>query len=80
MVYMNGSGMAARAASITNRPTCGGVKKAGLSPRVGYTLSSNISKWRMNNTQWTNGHAPKCVVDHTTRTGRVGYTAIHVPI
>ena len=41
MVYYSGSKMARNAASITNRPTCGGVKKAGTAPRVGWYLSSN---------------------------------------
>ena len=42
MVYMSGSKMARNAASITNRPTCGGTaKKAGLAPRVGWFLSNN---------------------------------------
>ena len=80
MVYNSGSGMAARAASITNRPTCGGVKKAGLSPRTGYVLTSNINKLRMHNTQWVNGLAPRCIVDNTIRTQKYGYRAIHRPI
>lgn len=41
MVYYSGSRAARNAASITNRPTCGGNKKAGTAPRVGWYLSSN---------------------------------------
>jgi len=41
MVYMSGSKSARNAASITNRPTCGGMKKAGIAPRVGWYLSNN---------------------------------------
>jgi hypothetical protein len=41
MVYMSGSRNARYAASIINRPTCGGNKKAGTAPRVGWYLSSN---------------------------------------
>ena len=41
MVYMSGSKMARNAASITNLPTCGGPKKSGTAPRVGFFLSNN---------------------------------------
>jgi hypothetical protein len=42
MVYMSGSRNARNAASIVNRTNvCGGNKKAGLAPRVGWFLSSN---------------------------------------
>ena len=41
MVYMSGSKMARNAASLVNRPTCGGNKKAGTAPRVGWFLSNN---------------------------------------
>ena len=40
MVLMNAGRNARNAASITNRPTCGGDKKAGLGPSVGWFLSS----------------------------------------
>lgn len=80
MVYMSGTGRAARASSITNRPTCGGVKKAGLSPRTGYVLTSNINKLRMHNTQWVNGMPPSCVVLNNHPTQRIGYRAVHTPI
>ena len=41
MVLMNGSRMARNTASIVNRPTCGGIKKAGLAPSIGWFMSSN---------------------------------------
>ena len=41
MVYLSGSKMSRNAASITNRPTCGGNKKAGTAPRVGWYLTNN---------------------------------------
>ena len=41
MVYMSGSKMARNTASLINRPTCGGNKKAGTAPRVGWFLSNN---------------------------------------
>ena len=42
MVYMSGSKMARNAASLINRPTCGGsAKKAGTAPRIGWYLTNN---------------------------------------
>ena len=41
MVLSNASKMARNQASIVNRFTCGGPKKAGLAPTVGWFLSSN---------------------------------------
>lgn len=41
MVLMNAGRMSRNAASITNRPTCGGNKKAGTAPRVGWYLTNN---------------------------------------
>jgi hypothetical protein len=41
MVLMNASRNARNSASIINRPTCGGNKKAGTAPRVGFFLSNN---------------------------------------
>jgi len=52
MVYMSGSRMARNAASITNRPTCGGPKKAGLAPTIGVFMSSNPNLIRATNTQY----------------------------
>ena len=41
MVYMSGGKMARNAASIVNKANCGGPKKAGTAPRVGWYLTSN---------------------------------------
>ena len=40
MVLMSAGKSARNQASIINRPTCGGPKKAGTAPRVGWFLSS----------------------------------------
>jgi hypothetical protein len=52
MVYMSGSRMARNVASITNRPTCGGNKKAGLAPTIGAFVSSNPNLIGATNTQY----------------------------
>lgn len=52
MVLMNASRNARNAASIINRPSCGGVKKAGLAPTVGWFLSSNPNLIGAVNTQF----------------------------
>lgn len=70
MVYFSGGKMARNAASITNRPTCGGPKKAGTAPRVGWYLSSNT---------WLIG-APQsvplvCRPNLTIQTQKYGYRA-----
>ena len=52
MVLMNASRMARNAASIINLPNCGGVKKAGLAPTVGWFLSSNPNLIGAVNTQF----------------------------
>jgi hypothetical protein len=49
---MSGSRMSRNAASITNRPTCGGNKKAGLAPTVGAFVSSNPNLIGATNTQY----------------------------
>ena len=72
MVYMSGSRNARNQASIVNRPTCGGPKKAGLAPRVGWFLSSNTMLIG----------APQtipliCVPNRTIQTQSYGYRATH---
>jgi len=52
MVYYSGSRMARNAASITNRPTCGGPKKSGLSKTIGFFLPSNPNLIGGINTQY----------------------------
>ena len=69
MVYMSGSRNARNQASIVNRTNvCGGPKKAGIAPRVGWYLSSNVNLTR----------APQkiplvCVPNTTVQTQRTGY-------
>ena len=53
MVYYSGSKMARNAASITNRPTCGGsAKKGGLSKTIGFYMPSNPNLIGGTNTQF----------------------------
>ena len=80
MVYMSGSKAARNAASIVNRPTCGGNKKGGLSPTVGIFLSSNPQLRGSINTQWVGGLPPLCIPSRTIQTQRYGYRATIVPI
>ena len=68
---MSGSKMARNAASLVNRPTCGGTaKKAGTAPRVGWFLSNNPMLMG----------APQsvpliCVPNTTIQTQKYGYRA-----
>jgi hypothetical protein len=71
MVLYNAGKAARNAASITNRPTCGGDKKGGLSPSVGWYLSSNVNLRRATNSQF----ALKCVGNYSHPTQRYGYSA-----
>ena len=52
MVLLNASKAARNAASLINRPNCGGPKKAGLAPTVGWFLSSNPNLIGAVNTQF----------------------------
>ena len=71
MVYMSGSKSARNAASICNRTNvCGGPKKAGLAPRVGWYLSSN--PMLMGAPQ----SIPRfCIPNTTVQTQQTGYRA-----
>ena len=71
MVYYSGSRNARNAASITNRPTCGGSsKKSGLAPRVGWFLSSNPTLIGAPQTM------PRfCMVSRIVQTQKTGYRA-----
>ena len=78
MVLSNASKAARNQASIINRPTCGGVKKAGTAPRVGFYLDSNVNLRRAPQTtpQYT-----LCVstrqwpISTTVQTQQTGYRA-----
>ena len=72
MVLSNSAKMARNQASIINRPTCGGNKKAGTAPRVGFFLQSNPGLFRAPQT------VPLiCIPNRTTQTQKYGYSAIH---
>jgi hypothetical protein len=72
MVLMNAGKNARNAASIVNRPTCGGNKKAGTAPRVGWYLSSNTMLMGAPQT------VPLlCMTNRTIQTQKYGYRATH---
>ena len=72
MVYSLGSKMSRHQTSICNRPTCGGPKKGGLGPSVGWFMSSNPSL------RGAQQSVPKfCVISKTIQTQRYGYSATH---
>ena len=69
---MNASRNARNAASIVNRPTCGGNKKAGTAPRVGWYLTSNV------NLVGAPQSVPRfCIPNRTIQTQSYGYRATH---
>jgi len=70
MVYMSGSKASRHVASIVNRPTCGGPKKAGTAPRVGWYLTNNPMLIGAPQT------VPLfCIPNTTTQTQKYGYKA-----
>ncbi len=70
---MSGSKASRNQASIVNRTnTCGGNKKAGLAPRVGWYLSSNTMLIGAPQT------IPRfCIPNRTVQTQKYGYHATH---
>ena len=69
---MSGGKMARNAASIVNRANCGGPKKAGIAPRIGWYLSSNV------NLRGAPQSLPLiCVPNRTIQTQKYGYHATH---
>lgn len=75
MVLLNAGKAARHAASIVNRPTCGGVKKAGLAPTVGVFMQSNYMLIRSVQTlpKYVPGYCGP--VNNTVQTQRIGYNA-----
>ena len=74
MPLMNAGKMARNAASIVNRPNCGGsAKKGGLAPSVGWYLSSNPNLIGATNTQY----GLVCRPNYTIQTQSYGYRATH---
>jgi len=72
MVYYSGSRSARNAASICNRTNiCGGMKKGGLAPSVGWYLSSNPNLIGATNTQY----GLRCIPNRTVQTQQYGYRA-----
>lgn len=71
MVYMSGSKAARNQASIVNRTNvCGGNKKSGLAPRVGWYLTSNVNLIGAPQT------IPRfCIPSRTVQTQKTGYRA-----
>ncbi len=71
MVLMNAGRAARNVASIVNRQNvCGGNKKAGLAPRVGFYLTSNVNLIGAPQT------IPRfCVPNRTIQTQKYGYRA-----
>jgi hypothetical protein len=71
-VYMSGSRRARNQASIVNRTNiCGGSKKGGLAPSVGWYLPSNPNLIGATNTQF----GLKCIPNRTIQTQSYGYRA-----
>ena len=74
---MNGSKMARNASSLVNRQNvCGGVKKAGLAPSVGYFISSNPGLIRAKNTAYRDKCGPLKRFP-IIQTQKYGYSATH---
>jgi hypothetical protein len=72
MVYMSAGRSARNAASICNRTnTCGGVKKGGLAPTIGWILNSNPNLIGATNTQY----GLVCRPNLTIQTQSYGYRA-----
>jgi len=71
MVYMSGSKASRNAASICNRTNiCGGMKKAGTAPRVGWYLTSNTMLIGAPQS------VPRfCIPNRTVQTQKTGYRA-----
>ena len=67
---MSGSKASRNQASIVNRPTCGGVKKAGTAPRVGFYLDNNVKLTRA-----PQNNPRVCVPNTTVQTQPIGYAA-----
>ena len=72
MVLMNASKAARNQASIVNRTNiCGGPKKGGLAPSVGWYLPSNPNLIGATNTQF----GLRCIPNRTIQTQSYGYRA-----
>ena len=73
MVLMNAAKAARNTASLINRTNiCGGPKKAGIAPRIGFFMQSNVSLRRA-----PQGVPLVCVPNFTIQTQKYGYHATH---
>ncbi len=75
---MNAGRNARNQASIVNRPTCGGNKKSGTAPRVGWYLDNNVNLTRA--PQSTPQYSfcvstPRWPISTTVQTQQTGYRA-----
>jgi hypothetical protein len=70
MVLYSAGKAARNAASIVNRPNCGGPKKAGTAPRVGWYLTNNTMLIGAPQTV-----SPICTPNRTIQTQKYGYRA-----
>ncbi len=78
MVLMNAGRNARNQASIVNRPTCGGNKKSGTAPRVGWYLDNNVNLTRapQSTPQYTFCvSTPRWPISTTVQTQQTGYRA-----
>ena len=72
MVYMSGSKASRHQASLVNRTNiCGGPKKAGIAPSIGWFMSS----WRGQLPRAPQSLPIVCVPNRTTQTQKYGYRA-----
>jgi len=73
-MVLSGPKRTSNISSISNRGNvCGGIKKSGTGPSVGYFMSSTKGKLR-----GVQQSVPKvCVVSKTIQTQRYGYSATH---
>jgi len=72
MVLSNASKAARHQSSLVNRPTCGGNKKAGTAPSVGWFLTSQPFLNRAPHS------VPMfCVVNKICQQQKYGYRAVH---
>jgi hypothetical protein len=71
MVLMNAGRAARHSQAISNRTNvCGGPKKAGIAPRVGFYLTNNV------NLRGAPQTLPRfCIPNRTVQTQRTGYSA-----
>lgn len=71
MVYMSGSRASRNQASIVNRTNvCGGPKKAGTAPSVGWFMQNNPNLWRA-----PQSNPRFCIPNTTVQTQSYGYRA-----